>query len=219
MSLFVALSKLADELDVHSSLFEAFVAAHPIINSASALDVRDECLLEGHVSRVWQAWCHFWRTCVLDSCLGTVDGNGVVVVAHSSASAPDVVSSASIRAKKGSRPFWQGSNSILRLEPTWGDTDSLATIVSRLAPANETQLLAAISSAHGSAKRLQSIRNCSAHLNFQTLAEVRACQTSYLSFPISHPVQSLFWVDPTSNDYLFVKVVEELKDAALAAIS
>lgn len=219
MSLFDALSRFADELDVQMGLFEDFVASHPTVTSSSVLSVGDECFLEGNLSRLWQAWGDFWRDCFLESCLGTVDGNGVAIPPHPDAISSARVSSASIRAKKGKLPYWQGSNLVLRFEPTWGDTDALTTIISRLIPTNSPQLLAAVSSAHTSAKKLQTIRNCAAHTNAQTMAEVIAFQTSYLSFPITHPVHALFWIDPTSNDYLMIQVIDDLKQSALAAIS
>jgi hypothetical protein len=219
MTLYAALGKLVDELDMHASHFEAFVASRPTVNSAYSLMVPDECLLEGHISRIWQEWSGFWRTCFFNSCLGTVDGNGVAIAARPEAINPMRVSSSSIRAKQGKLPYWKGLNGALRLEPTWGDTDALATIIPRLLPSNNAQLLAAVSSAHVSAKELQAIRNCASHLNAQTMSDVTAFQTAYSSFPINHPVQALFWVDPASNEYLLIKIVEDLKDAAIAAIS
>lgn len=219
MSLFLAFGKFADDVDEHAALFEKFVATHVGVSAASSLSTSDECLLEGHVSRIWQAWGNFWRECVFASCMGTLDGNGVAIAAHPAAVSRERVSSASIRSKQNRIPYWQGSNSLLRLEPTWGDTDTLTTVISRLLPHNNPQMLAAVSNAHTSAKRLQAIRNCAAHTNPQTISEVTAFQTSYLSFPITHSVHALFWVDPASNDYLLLQVIEDLKESALAAIS
>jgi hypothetical protein len=45
-------------------------------------------------------------------------------------------------------------------------------------------MLAAFSTVHPYAKALQTIRNAAAHANAQTLADVRALQPSYRTFPI-----------------------------------
>lgn len=219
MSLLATLSRLIDELDVHLDIFQEFVAGHSTVAVSSAITLSDECVLEGQVSRVWQAWSLFWRECLFQSCLGTTNGNGVPIVAHPDAINRERISSACIRVKQAKRPYWKGLNTVLRAEPTWGDTDVLASLVGRLSPSNHAQLLAAISSGHTSAKRLQAIRNGAAHISGQTLADVTAFQTSYISFSISHPTHALFWVEPVSKDYLFTHMVEDLKESAFAAIS
>lgn len=217
MSLYAAWITLCDELDAHIPYFESFGTVRPSSSGQFTLD--DECSLEGHLSRVWQAWGDFCRSCVCLSCLGTTDGNGVVVVAHPSAFSEPHVSGAAKRAKENKTPFWAGTNSVLRHEPTWGDTDVLAAIVQRLLPANHSQLLAAISSAHACAKSLQKIRNAAAHNNAQSFAEVTGIQSGYVGFSISHPIQALYWVEPMSSDFLVIHAIEELRDAALSAIS
>ena len=219
MSLYVDWLRLSDEFDEHVSQLTNFVANRSVFSSAASFTIADECLLEGHLSRVWQIWCNFWRSCICHSCTGTTDGNAVAVVAHHVGATEVEVSSAVIRAKKNTVPYWQSSNSVLRFEPTWGDADVLATVISRIVPSNHLQLLAAVSSAHSSAKTLQTIRNCAAHTNPQTLSDVKAFSTAYASFPISQAVHALFWVEPSTNDFLIIHAIENLRDSALAAIS
>ena len=219
MPLYATWLEFSDRLNEHVELFTNFVAEQPVYSAAPDLSLSDACMLEGQVSRVWQFWCCYWRSCLLESCCGTTDGNGVAIQAHNSALSEDHVSSAAIRAKKNTIPYWVGANTVLRFEPTWGDTDTLATIIPRLSPANQSQLLAAVSSAHTAAKNLQKIRNCIAHTDSQSLAEIISFQTSYQSFPIKQAIDSLFWVHPKSHDYLFLEVIDELRDCAFAAIS
>lgn len=219
MALYSAWISFCDELDANLPYFRAFVTGRPTITSSVDFTLDDECSLEGHLSRVWQAWGAFCRACVCESCLGTIDGNGIAIAPHPSAGSEQHVSSAAKRAKEGKTPYWTGTNNVLRLEPTWGDTDTLTTIVQRLQPSNASQLLAAISSAHTSAKALQHIRNASAHTNPQSLQTVTSLQSGYMSFSIGHPVQALYWIEPISSDFLVVHSIEELRDASLAAIS
>lgn len=220
MSLLAVWTELSDEFDKLTTHLRAFTAARPTINSASNFGIADECLLEGLLSRTWQAWVAFCRSCVCKSCLGTTDGAGAAVIAHPQAASEAHVSGAAIRAKStGSPPTWGKINTILRSEPTWGDVDVLTTIIPRLGPANQGQLLAALSAGHPNAKALQLIRNAAAHYNVQTMADVLNMRSGYIVFPITHPIQALFWVEPASRDFLILHAIQELRDTALAAIS
>lgn len=220
MSLLAVWTELCDEFDRLSIHLRAFPSARPTITSASQFTIADECLLEGLLSRTWQAWAVFWRSCLCESCLGTTDATGAAVVAHPQAASEAHVSGAAIRAKStGNPPTWGRANTNLRLEPTWGDVDVLTTIIPRLSPTNQGQLLAALSAGHQSAKALQLIRNAAAHHNAQTMADVQSIRSGYIVFAITHPTQALYWIEPTSRDFLILHAVEELRDAGLAAIS
>ncbi|MEO6665639.1 MAG: hypothetical protein ABIO65_02545, partial [Nitrospiria bacterium] len=187
---------------------------------ASHFSVLDECLLEGVLSRVWQAWCNFCRSCVIESCVGTIDGAGAIIEALPDAASDAHVSGAAIRAKQGANPpYWGHTNTLLRAEPTWGDVDVLAKVLPRLRPTNFNQLLAAFSSGHPSAKALRLIRNGAAHCNAQSLGEIQTLRSLYIVFPIGHPTHALFWIEPRSKDFLVTRAIEELRDVGFAAVS
>ncbi len=220
MSLYAVWTQLCDEFDQLSVHLRGFATTRPLISSASHFTVTDECLLEGLLSRVWQAWGGFCRSCICDSCLGTTDGSGAAVAAHPHAASEAHVSGAAIRAKStGAPPTWGSANAVLRYEPTWGDVDILSKLVPRLGPSNQSQLLAAFSAGSRSAKVLQLIRNATAHNNVQTMVEVHGIRSGYVTFPITHPVQALYWIEPSSRDFLVMHALEELRDSGLAAIS
>jgi len=220
MALYARWTELCTELDRLSGHLRDFASARPTIASASDFAEKDECLLEGLLSRTWQAWGVFCRACVCESCMGTFDGSGVAIAAHQYAASEGHVSGAAIRAKRTpNQPIWGNVNTLLRSEPTWGDVNVLVTIIPRLAPANQGQLLAAFSTAFSSAKTLQLIRNATAHNNAQTMGDVQNMRSAYITFPLTHPVQALFWTEPTSRDFLILWAVEELREAGLAAIS
>lgn len=220
MSLYAAWTQFSGELDSLSRHLRDFAAAKSPLNSSSHFSVLDECLLEGLLSRVWQAWGNFCRSCVIESCLGTIDGAGVVITALPDATSDAHVSGAAIRAMKAPNPpFWGVTNTVLRAEPTWGDVDVLVKILARLRPNNFTQLLAAFSSGHSSAKALQLIRNGAAHNHVQNLNGIQTLRSAYLVFPISHPTHAMFWIEPGSSDFLVTHAIQDLKDAGLAAIN
>ncbi|MFP3604647.1 hypothetical protein [Paraburkholderia sp. SIMBA_053] len=220
MSLYDAWTALCDEFDPLINHLRDFTAARPIISASAHFVTEDECLLEGLLSRVWQAWGTFCRACVMESCVGTIDGAGAPIVPHPQAASEAHVSAAAINAKKKPNPpFWGSTNTVLRHEPTWGDVDLLTKIIPRLHPSNEAQLMAAFSSAHRSAKALQLIRNAAAHNNSETRAALQPLWSRFVIFPTTHPIQSLYWVESSTHDYLVFHAVEELRDAGLDAIS
>ncbi|WP_206540952.1 hypothetical protein, partial [Xanthomonas hortorum] len=116
-------------------------------------------------------------------------------------------------------PTWGNTNDSLRNEVTWGDTDVLATIIPRMEVPRHGQLVAAFSQAHSSSKAMQIIRNASAHNNRQTMEEVVALSSRYIAFEISHPTHALFWIDPSSGDYLFRHALEDLRENGSFAIT
>ena len=94
-----------------------------------------------------------------------------------------------------------------------------SALIPRLGPANQSQLLAAFSTAAKSAKSLQLIRNASAHNNVQTMFDVQSMRSAYITFSLTHPIQALYWIEPRSQNFLIHHAVEELRDAALAAVT
>lgn len=220
MTLVAAFARLDTELNSLAAHIRDFASKKPALNSPAQFSVLDECLLEGLLSRVWQSWGEFCRHCVIDSCLGCVTSNGVVIPALPGAGNEADVSGAAIKAKKFPHPpYWGTSNTLLRIEPTWGDVNVLTTILLRLAPANAPQLVAGLSAGHARATALQKIRNGAAHLNAETLGVVSAMSSAYVAFPIVHPTHALFWINPVSSDFLVTKAIEDLKVAGSAAIA
>ena len=214
-------SHLCVELDEASSELHTFCANHTSPFPPTSFSLADQFYLEGFTSYAWQAWCTFCRNCVFESCLGTTNGAGTVIPPHPNATSVAHVSGAASKASKRTArpPYWGGTNITLRFEPTWGDIDILNQIIPRLAPSNASQLLAAFSSGNAPLKAMQKIRNATAHRNPETLADVSSLMSRYRAFSIQHPVQALFWIEPSSNDYLAIHVMDEMRDIALACIS
>src|ERR1039458_8136532 len=78
MALSVVWTSFEQALDSQSAHILGFAAAKTI-TASSDFSFRDECLLEGLLSRVWQTWNDFCRRCVIESCLGTTSANGAAV--------------------------------------------------------------------------------------------------------------------------------------------
>lgn len=111
MALHAVWTQLDEDLNLLSALIRDFAAAKPSLDSPSHFFLRDECLLEGILSRVWQVWNRFCRNCVIESCVGTVDAVGTVI-----AGLPEATRRTS-QVPRSSRKSGQGSRTGGRLIP------------------------------------------------------------------------------------------------------
>src|SRR6516162_521570 len=102
MPLDVVCAELESDLDSLSQHCRDFAAAKPVLDASSHFSLLDECLLEGLLSRVWQAWNRFCRKCVIESCMGTTGATGLHIAGLPDAITEQHVSSAAIQAKKQS---------------------------------------------------------------------------------------------------------------------
>lgn len=167
--------------------------------------------LEGWLSDVWQVWCRFCRGSVIASCTGCRTVSGTVLAAsHPTAEA---VSFIAARQKSGVAPAKQGSNSIYRLEPTWGHIDKLIEVIQALNPPNRADLLSAFGTVPA-IEHVRLVRNASAHRNVQTLADVIALQSQYRAFAVRHPLQALFWADPLTGRSLVHSRIDDMRVGA-----
>src|SRR5580704_6215244 len=98
MALPAALAQLDSDLDALVNLFRDFAAKGAASAASGPLTLTDECLLEGLLSRTWQAWNSFCRACVMDSCMGSPDATGTVIAAHPDALSEELVAGAALDA-------------------------------------------------------------------------------------------------------------------------
>src|SRR3954468_9990439 len=76
MTLLASNTQFGNEVNLLSQHFRRFAVEKSPLNASASFSLVDECLLEGLLSRLWQAWCVFCRDCVIQSCLGTTTGSG-----------------------------------------------------------------------------------------------------------------------------------------------
>jgi hypothetical protein len=107
-----------------------------------------------------------------------------------------------------------GTNSILRHEPTWGDTSKLVDVVHKLNPANASNLVAFFAGGLSGPRHCQLTRNACAHVNRETLQEVLAMAVDYEAFSIRHPIQALHWRIPRDGTPAFLAWIEDMRDIA-----
>lgn len=172
--------------------------------------------LEGATSVLWQIWCRYCRAVVIQSALGCTTASGKYV-------APveqdwRVVSFIAKHQRSGNPPRAKRPLIGLYLEPTWGDIDKLVDIIRAIHPGNRSTLLLAFGSV-SHVKHLQAIRNGAAHRNNERLAEVMQYVSLYAGFRVWHPLQALFWKEPSSQQYLVRHVISQMRIAGVVAAS
>lgn len=172
--------------------------------------------LEGWLSELWQTWCHFCRRVVMASCTGCDATSGASVVATHATQYH--ASHIAARQRRGVAPAVVGTNTVLRLEPTWGHVDKLLEVLQALAPANYSGLTAAFGTVPD-VEHVRLIRNAAAHTNPETMAAVLAFQSAYMATPIHHPLHALGWIDRATGKTLAQARIDDMRIAARNACS
>lgn len=175
--------------------------------------------LEGALSGAWQAYNTFVRLVCIGSARGCTTSSGI---SH----APSITPVSSERAsyvaiRSGSQNTVQvgALNTVLRKEPTWGDSAKIVDIVDGLNPGNKGTLKQYLAGGLNGPKHSQTVRNACAHTNHQTKAEVSALAAYYIASPIAHPTDALTWIDPNSNEFAFISWLDDMRVIASGAVS
>lgn len=184
-------------------------------NMPSRLEHKDWMFLEGLMSATWQYWCHFCRKVVVQSALGAKTANGIMLPAC--AASWEEVSAAAIQAAKKKTPTPGATNNNLRLEPTWGDTNKLLSIIARLPLGNQNQLMQSFGSSTF-ISHIQTIRNAAAHRHHQNTAEVLALGPFYTISRLRHPTEALIWQEQQSKNFAFLFWLDDMKMVGSLAI-
>ncbi|EOJ9612173.1 MULTISPECIES: hypothetical protein [unclassified Serratia (in: enterobacteria)] len=201
-----ALSKLKARTVVLDSAFERNLLVANPNKCADRYAVQ-----EGLMSSLWQAWCMYCRTIIFGSLTDglTVNGNRVSS-AYSHLTDRELV----FLAQKAS----QGANlaaTIVRsaqphIEMTWGDALKLNPVITAFNPTNSGILISGLG-AVSLLLDLQKFRNANAHITSFTIGEVKRAQVRYTHTKFRHPSDTMFWIDPQTNDYLWKSWIEEIE--------
>ena len=191
-----------------NTLDAAFNRSAAIRNSARRSD--RSFLQEGLVSVLWQSWCVAVRGLLIASVRGAATKSGALTLSpHAALSEPELAYIASKKAKGhpvGAIKPLAGAH----LEPTWGDLNKVGLIASGYGLSNGPQLATALASPSSLAD-LQICRNACAHLNMDRVIDVQSSRIRYSNTSFMHPSDMVFWVDPTSSDFLWRTWTDEMR--------
>ncbi|WP_157737618.1 hypothetical protein [Kosakonia cowanii] len=200
-----ALSKLKARTNVLDSAFERNLL---IVSPNKCTD--RYAVQEGLMSSLWQAWCMYCRTIIFGSITDGLTVNGVrVSSSYSHLNDRELV----YLAQKASQGCNLANITVKaappHIEMTWGDALKLNPVINAFNPSNSSNLL----SGFGTATLLldlQKFRNANAHITTFTVGEVKNAQVRYSHAKFRHPSDTMFWVDPQTNDYLWKSWIEEI---------
>lgn len=165
---------------------------------------------EGLISALWQSWCSFCRTVIIESAIGTTDGKGNQIVSqYAGRTEPEIAYIAKVLAEGGTVrkiKAVKGSHQ----EPTWGDLNKISRIATGIGPTNESQLLTAFGI--GSTLRdLQLCRNACAHINADLINEIGKAKVRYSDTRVLHPSDFIFWIDPNTKNFVWKSWIDEME--------
>ena len=103
-------------------------------------------------------------------------------------------------------------------EPTWGDLSKINLIATGFGTTNQATLLTAFGGAQFVGD-LQLCRNAAAHYCAERIADVRAARVRYNGTAFRHPTDMLRWIDPTTNDPLWLNWIAEMRTIATSAVA
>ena len=147
------------------------------------------------LSDIWQRWCQFCREVIISSCSGTVTRAGVRVPARAAVNDWKRIAYEANQARFGRRLDPHRVVSAMRQEPTWGDQNTLLTVLPVLSPSNLPTLQAGFGLPVYGPKHIQCVRNACAHTNSETVSEVRRLFPYYYRGSFSHPIDILWWTE------------------------
>ena len=170
--------------------------------------------LEGLTSSLWQSWCGFLRSSILQSAIGAHTANGEITTSpfnHLSLDQLRAVSSKFAR----NQPL---PNIILPIsgfhqEPTWVDIGKATKIVNGIAPSNKSTILTGIGIVT-SGKDVQVVRNAIAHLSSDRIADIKALQLRYLYTSFRHPTDVVFWKEPMTSVDAWAAWIDDYRASA-----
>ena len=168
---------------------------------------------EGLLSQSWQAWNEFCRDFCRMHGIGFTTTSGYTVPAVQWAhSEQDIIFNLN-RLARGQTLYLNPGNTIIRRrECTWGDPDILLNIFFALRSATqfrETTILRFPEAQ--SLKHMQIVRNACAHINADTLRDVRRVSINYTGRHITHPSDLMFWSSQRNGDFAFIAWLRDIE--------
>jgi len=172
---------------------------------------------EGLVSALWQSWCAFCRSTLIESARGTTSGSGRRV--SSPYAGWREMEIAYVARELAQYRKVSGARTLMgrHLEPTWGDLRKVNLIVKGISSSNQAQLFSAFGVGYA-IKDLQLCRNANSHLNKDRISEVSAAKVRYSETKFVHPSDLIFWIDPTTKDFLWKTWLDEMEVISKHAI-
>lgn len=170
--------------------------------------------LEGLISTLWQSWCGFIRSAILESSLGSNTSQGVLTTSQYCHLSMDQLRNVATKlARNQGVPAQINPIAGFHAEPTWGDISKAIAIVNGISPTNANSIATGIG-VITLGKDVQTVRNAIAHYSTDRLADIRAMQVRYLNTAFRHPSEVAFWTEPSTGSSAWAVWVDEYRASA-----
>ena len=163
------------------------------------------------LSAVWQNWCRFCRSVIMLSCTGTVTRSGRVVRPRIGTNTWMRISYEAKQANYGNTIHPYRALNFMRQEPTWGDQNLLLRAIPVLSPCNARSLTMGFGISTYAPRHIQIVRNACFHINHESVSEVRNILTYYIGRGLCHPIDIMWWIEPSSKADAILFWLDELE--------
>ena len=203
-----SLESLQRKLSLRLETLDSAFRRHAIMPVA-VMSTDKFALQEGLMSSLWQSWCLFCREVVISSALGAQTQGGVITASpYVGLSEGEIAYISKVFAKAG--PLKKVISIVhKREEPTWGDIGKLSKIINGLNCSNKSNM-ATWFGVSNVIPDLQILRNANAHINSDNIRDINIIRIKYNQTKYRHPSDSMFWIDPSTNDYLWCSWISEI---------
>jgi len=176
-------------------------------------------LTEGLIHDLWQAWVSFNRCIILSSCRGAIARDGLIVTGVNR------VDNSWQRIGYEGQQLSNGNSNLragrrityVRQEPNWGDIDKCIDIIGGVSISNISHLQSVYGS-YTSPKHLQKVRNTCAHVNVETMSNLRSDLLAFYSSPLTNAAYSYAWSSPLGRNIFsleyWIAEISELAELA-----
>lgn len=166
---------------------------------------------EGLVSVTWQLWSMFCRQLIMASAMGCITRSGNVLTPCLAGITDERMAYLARCAVRKVPPKPGKTLTLRRLEPTWGNQNVMLDVVNCIHPQNERTLISAFGLPVRGPFHLQTVRNATAHLNNETLQEVKKLCIYYQNGQIRHPIDLTIWTDNNTSTMAFWSWTDDMR--------
>lgn len=195
-------------LDKRVKLLNDFFSSD-VITSRGKRRIYKNTVCEGVISSLWQSWCHFCRSVVIDSTIGTTTSNGHITTSPFSHLNERQLITLSLKLCRQEKIPAQIAMANGWVDLAWGDAEKINKIIAGIGMSNKEILLSSFGAVNH-LKSLQKSRNACSHISSYTIENLKNIRVYYNDNSLMHPADVMFWVVPETGEFLWKAWIEEI---------
>ena len=213
----VLLLKCKNDLDIRIKRLN-YLFDREILPNKNKKRVYKNAICEGAISSLWQTWCFFCRSVVVNSIKGFTDDSGIQVTSPYSNLNEGQIISLSLKFCRGEKIPANITSANGWVDLAWGDPMKLNKIINGAGMTNKENLLSSFG-AINHLRSLQVSRNACSHISKYTINQMSDLKVFYNGNYTMHPCDVMFWIDPDTEQYLWKSWIDEMDIISSLAIN